>query len=94
MTSKSYPINCSRNASSPYRVANIGLDRVNNPHLMLWCKRCSTEHTCRLEQLLQSWRGIMAGNELALLAQLVRLRKAVGDIEADLEDLRLQKEVG
>jgi hypothetical protein len=37
--------------------------------------------------MLQSWRDMMAGDKMSLAVQVARLKKAIRDLEADLEDL-------
>lgn len=89
---KLFPVNCANNPAKPYKIGKIGLDDASNPVLHLWCKRCSDEHACRLEQMLASWRQMLEGNEQAICSQIARLKKAIRDLEADLEDIQETKE--
>ncbi len=87
---KSYPINC---VQTKKKLGKLGFDDHGKPVLWLWCKEHRIEHICTFASILQSWRGMLAGDRAATLAYLGLLKKAVGDIEADLEDMQEQSEV-
>lgn len=44
--------------------------------------------------MLQTWRELIKGDESAIQAQILRLKKGIRDLESDLEDLRESKVVG
>lgn len=82
---RSHAINC---VPTKKKLAKIGFDDYGKPVIWLWCKEDRVEHVCTFASMLQSWRGMLAGDRKALLAYLGLLKKAVGDIEADLEDVQ------
>lgn len=93
-TAKSYPINCSGLRDSenrPWRLAEIGIDPHGNFVLFLWCRLHGKPHTCKFEQIVQSWREIIAGDEQGLQSFRATLKRTLMNVEADLEDLAEQK---
>ena len=93
MSGKSYPINCpgmKDNENRPYRIAEIGVDRHGHLAVFLWCRLHGKPHSCKLEQMLQSWREMLAGDEQALQSYKATLKRALVNVEADLEDLAEQ----
>lgn len=94
MKVKNYPINCpgiKDSENRPYRIAEIGVDRHGHLAVFLWCRLHGQPHSCKIEQLLQSWRDILAGDEQGLQSYRATLKKALMNVEADLEDLADQK---
>lgn len=85
---KRCPINC---VQTHKRLAELCLDDQYKPVLFLWCKNHRTEHVCSLATMTQSLREMAKGNKQALIVQQAVLRKALGDVEADLEDLTEQE---
>lgn len=92
-TAKSYPINCSGLKDSenrPWRLAEIGIDQHGNFVLFLWCRLHGKPHTCKFEQLLQSWREMLTDDEQGLQSLKMKLKSAITNIDADLEDMAEQ----
>lgn len=90
MSGKSYPINCAM-TKKPLLLAKIGFNDYVKPVIWLWCKFDRLEHTCTLANMLQSWRDIAKGDRMALSNYQAILKKAVCDIEADIEDCRAEE---
>jgi hypothetical protein len=82
---KSHAINC---VSKQKKLAKIGIDDYGKPVVWLWCKEHRIEHVCTFASMLQSWRGMLAGDKTAMSNYLSILKKAVGDIEAEFEDMQ------
>jgi hypothetical protein len=93
---KSLPVNCagSKTEQRERLLAKIGVDSRHQPVMYLWCRLHRIDHACRLEQMLQTWRELIKGDESAIQAQILRLKKGIRDLESDLEDLRESKVVG
>ena len=84
---KSHAINC---VSKQKKLAKIGFDDYSKTVVWLWCKEHRIEHVCTFASMLQSWRGMLAGDKKALMAHLELLKDAVKHIEEDIEAVQEQ----
>ena len=92
--SKMLPVNCMIDKVQPHRVGAVGYDVYGKPILTVLCRRHDTISSCSMMTLLQTWREMARGDEKMMQAQLTRLRKAVLDLETDLEDMKQEKIAG
>ena len=88
---KTLPVFCVREEEHPHNIGNVGLNLYNTPVLLLWCRRHKMDSSCSASTLLQAWRDLVRGDRAAMQAHLTSLKKAVLDLETDLEDMPLEQ---
>ena len=88
---KMLPIFCAHEREHTHKVGEIGYSTDGKPVLLLHCRRHRQESQCQLPYLFQAWRDLAHGDEALLQAQITRFKKAVLDLETDLEDVQQQK---
>jgi len=76
-----------QDATSPHGIAKVGIDDYHQAIILLLCRRHrARKSVCSLGNLLQGWRELCKDDAKATQAYLTQLKKAVLDVESDVED--------
>lgn len=92
--SQMLPIFCTQDKEHPHKVGMIGFNDYGIPIISVQCHRHHNKISMiNLATMLQSWRDLLSlhGDIQAIEVFQSRLKKALGDLEADLQDRKQEQ---